>query len=241
MYHSIYIEGINTWVDWHLIPSTRPVVNPPKVRTTYVEIPGGDGSLDLTESLIGQPSFQSRTGSWEFFVDNTYENNWSELFSKIMRSIHGKKSRIILEDDPKYYYEGRLSVNSWRSNKDFARVVIDYVVSPYKKIRWRNNNDWSDLFDISKDKVVNANLSSFHSVENGLTFPVYTAADESLTVWSSMPTGDITMSFNGVSYPLKYAKNIFDDLHFIEGENVLQFSSRWNSGHVKVHVIGGCL
>ncbi len=43
MYHSITIGNKNTWDDWHLIPATRPLFNPPTVKTNMVNIPGGDG------------------------------------------------------------------------------------------------------------------------------------------------------------------------------------------------------
>ena len=46
MYHSITIGSKNTWDDWYLIPSSRPVVNPPKPKTKYIDIPGADGHLD---------------------------------------------------------------------------------------------------------------------------------------------------------------------------------------------------
>ena len=48
MYHSITIGDKNTWDDWHLIPATRPLFNPPTVKENMVNIPGGDGVLDLT-------------------------------------------------------------------------------------------------------------------------------------------------------------------------------------------------
>ena len=35
--------GINTWDDWHLIPSSRPVIASPGVSTNFVEIPGKHG------------------------------------------------------------------------------------------------------------------------------------------------------------------------------------------------------
>ena len=61
MYHSITFGDKNTWDDWHLIPSKRPSFNPPNVKSQYVDIPGGNGVLDLTESLTGYPLYNTRT------------------------------------------------------------------------------------------------------------------------------------------------------------------------------------
>lgn len=117
MYHSITIGDKNTWDDWHLIPTSRPLFNPPTVKSNLVEIPGGDGTLDLTTALTGRPTYNNRTGSWTFIVQNGFKD-WSALYSEIMVYLHGQKFKAILEDDPAYYYEGRFSVNQWKSDKD---------------------------------------------------------------------------------------------------------------------------
>lgn len=132
MYHSITFGNKNTWDDWHLIPSTRPVFNPPETKTHYVDIPGANGQIDLTESLTGYPVYENRTGSIEFYVANGYED-WSILYSKIMNYLHGKRMRATLEDDRYFYYEGRFEVNKWTSDKWYSKITIDYDVYPYKK------------------------------------------------------------------------------------------------------------
>ena len=71
MYHSITFinsqnKEKNTWDDWYLIPSSRPVFNPPSVKTQYIDIPGANGQIDLTESLTGYPVYKNREGSWNF-------------------------------------------------------------------------------------------------------------------------------------------------------------------------------
>lgn len=102
MYHSIifypsvgYIFSSpsyskNTWEDWHLIPSSRPVVNPPTPKTTYIDIPGGDGIIDLSTALTGYPVYNNREGSWNFIVANGYEN-WCDLYGNILEYLQGKK------------------------------------------------------------------------------------------------------------------------------------------------------
>lgn len=132
MYHSITFGTKNTWDDWHLIPTSRPLFNPPSVKTNLIEIPGGDGALDLTTALAGRPLYKNRTGSLEFYVDNNFLD-WTVLYSEIMVYLHGQKMRAVLEDDPSYYYEGRFAINAWKSNKERSSLVIDYDVNPYKK------------------------------------------------------------------------------------------------------------
>lgn len=37
-----------------------------------------------------------------------------------------------LEDDPSYFYVGRIGVNQWKSDKNYSTVVLDYDLSPFK-------------------------------------------------------------------------------------------------------------
>jgi len=132
MYHSITFGSKNTWDDWHIVPSSRPVFDPPKVKTKTMDIQGKNGSLDLSEALTGYPVFNNREGSFEFIVLNDY-NKWNELYSAISDYLHGRVMRAVLEDDPEYYYEGRFSVNKWKSDKNYSTISIDYSVFPYKR------------------------------------------------------------------------------------------------------------
>ncbi len=144
MYHSITFDfgeknKKNTWDDWHLVPTSRPVFNPPAQKVKTIDIPGGDGVIDLSQALTGYPVFQNRAGSFEFIVPNGFEpweagkieqTPWHSVYSEIMDLIHGQSLRAILEDDPEYFYEGRFTVNSWKSQKDWSRITIDYSVAP---------------------------------------------------------------------------------------------------------------
>jgi hypothetical protein len=55
------------------------------------------------------------------------------IYSEIMKHIHGKRLEAILEDDPYYKYEGRFSVGSITPGADWSTIEISYDVSPYKK------------------------------------------------------------------------------------------------------------
>lgn len=130
----------NTWKDWKIVPTSRPVFRPPAVKTVKVDIPGADGILDMTESLTGEVHYNNRTGSIEFQVEN--KNNWYDVYSEIMDYLHGQQMRAILDDDFAYYYNGRFSVNEWRSEQYRSKIVIDYDVEPYKYEIFSSLEDW---------------------------------------------------------------------------------------------------
>ncbi|NCE64066.1 hypothetical protein D1159_05560 [Pseudoflavonifractor sp. 524-17] len=141
MYHSITFGEKNTWDDWRLVPASRPVFNPPAQKVKTLEIPGGDGVIDLSQALTGYPVYQNRTGSLEFIVMNDFKP-WHTAYSDIMDYLHGQRLRAVLEDDPEYFYEGRFTVNAWKSEKDWSRIVIDYDVGPYKWSALSSVDDW---------------------------------------------------------------------------------------------------
>lgn len=125
-------QGKNTWRDWHLIPTSRPVVAQAGVSTNFVDIPGRKlGPIDMTEYLTGGLLFGARSGSFEFIVDNDHEY-WENIRTKIVNYLHGKRMKMCLEDDPGYYYEGRFTINEWRSGENNSSITINYALKPYK-------------------------------------------------------------------------------------------------------------
>lgn len=140
-YHSITIGERNTWDDWHMVPTSRPVINPPEVAKEYVEIPGADGALDYTEALAGRPVYKNRTGSWEFLVMNGYQE-WYQLYDQLLAYLHGHEFDITLDDDPTYKYHGRLSLNEWKSEERNSKITIDYVIDPFKMVSSGAVLDW---------------------------------------------------------------------------------------------------
>ena len=140
MYHSITFGDKNTWDDWSLIPNGRPMFVPPTQKTNYLDIPGGNGSLDMSEALTGYPVFNNREGSFTFIVMNegaAYQPKCSprrleDIASRIMSYLHGKRMRAVLEDDDQYFWEGRFYVESITPGADWSTITIGYNVDPYK-------------------------------------------------------------------------------------------------------------
>ena len=67
------VDCKNTWDDWHILAESRPVFAPPEPKTNYIDVPGGNGSLDLSEALTRYPTYINRTGTFKFKVMNDYE------------------------------------------------------------------------------------------------------------------------------------------------------------------------
>lgn len=157
-------ERRHTWDDWRLVPVTGAIPTPaiPQPKTNFKDIPGADGQLDYTEVLAGL-KYQMRQGSWEFYVVWNGEP-WADRYSSIVRFIQGKQCKIILDDDPNYYYSGRVAVNSIKPNEQYATITFDYVVDPYRfpligtqTYDWLWNNlviDGSNDFNYNGDNTI---------------------------------------------------------------------------------------
>ena len=146
------VNEYKTWEDWRMAPKSRPFVASPQVKTSYVDVPGADGSLDYTDALSGRSNYANRTGSWEFIIDSGFMN-WYEEYTDILKKLHGQYfDRIILDDDPEYFWRGRLSVQGNFSPKDYNMITIEYNLDPYKRpidskaVNWWK---WNSLFGIT--------------------------------------------------------------------------------------------
>ncbi len=115
--------------------------NPPAQKVKTLDIPGGDGVIDLSQALTGYPVYENRTGSIEFIVMNDFKR-WHIAYSDIMDYLHGQRMRAVLEDEPDYFYEGRFTVGAWKSEKDWSRVTINYDVGPYKWSVQSSVDEW---------------------------------------------------------------------------------------------------
>ena len=160
MIQSITFGDKNTWDDWKILPTERPVFAPPKPKTTYIDIPGGNGALDLSESLTGYPIYENRTGSFKFRVMNDYVE-WHERYTEIMEHLHGRSMNAIHADDPDYFYKGRFTVDSLESGDTWSQITIGYTVDPYKWSVLSSVDPWLwDPFNFEKDIIWEQSFSN---------------------------------------------------------------------------------
>ena len=235
MYHSITFNSEkNTWDDWHLIPSSRPLVAPPSVVTKFVEIPGLDGSVDLTTAVTGYPTYSRRVGSWQFIVANGY-GDWAVRYSEIMDYLHGRECTVILEDDPGYFYEGRMTVATWESGKNFSMVEITYELMPYKREFTTSVDDW--LWDEFNFETGVIRDYSALRVDGELTITIIGSAGRIIP--EIIISAPMTVSYNGAEHSYAAAGTYHGvDFPIIEGEHDMTFTG---NGIVTVYYRGGLL
>ena len=119
----------HSYRDFSLILSQK-TIGTPSPKTEAIDIPGGDGVLDLTE-FFGEVKYNNRNLSFEF-SSIVPQSDFMNQFSHIQYALHGQKMRIILDDDPEWYYIGRISVSEWKAEKAVGKLTIDCDCEPYK-------------------------------------------------------------------------------------------------------------
>ena len=105
-------------------------IGTPSTKTEVIDIPGGDGVLDLTE-YFGEPKYGNRKLSFEF-SSVVIPEDFMSLFSMVQDALHGKKMKITLDDDPGWQYTGRISVSEWKTDRNIGKLTIDCDCEPYK-------------------------------------------------------------------------------------------------------------
>ena len=112
----------------------------------------------MSELIAGEPTYQNRTGSWDFIVlnpnlsvsglnDNSKwvdfeipKRKWSDVYAEIAEFLHGQETYVVMYDEiepyvppvNKLYLLGRLSVNAWKSQEQYSTISIDYNLLPFR-------------------------------------------------------------------------------------------------------------
>ena len=204
MERQFILDKFNTWYDWRLI-LTEKDVSPPEPKTNYVDIDGMDGTLDLSESLTGEITYEDRTVLASFWTNEGSHKERTSLLRKIVTAVHGKKIKIIEPDDPDHYFYGRVKVKSPINILPYATFTIEAICDP-----WRYAiEDSVRTIEVNSDNVTNAVIHN-----NGVKTlsPIITV------------TGYVTITYNGVEIALTAGTYKISDIKLRQGVNVIGVS-----------------
>lgn len=121
-----YTSLKHTWRDLHLVPKTRPFVETSEANISMYSDTVSSKVFDVTDVVAGGQTFDSRKGTWEFYVDHDKWNNWYTAKNTIEDYLNGKRLYCCLMDDPSVLYYGRFTISSWDDGSDYSSVSIEY-------------------------------------------------------------------------------------------------------------------
>ena len=124
------------------------------------------------------------------------------VFSAVQNALHGKKMKIILDDDPYFYYVGRVNVNEWKSDGRVGTIVIECDCEPYK-------------YKLNKTIITNSIENHAIITYNNLRKPV---------VPTIKTDAGVTIVFGNVTKVLQTAgEYVIPEITFREGENSITY------------------
>ena len=194
-------SSIDSYKDLGLLLLPRKIPKPTP-KTNYVDIPGGDSSLDLSEVVADEIKYNDYVIPFEFHVID--ENlDWDSKVSEIANRLNGRKKNIIISSDSDYYYVGvRCEVSEFSSNKRLGNIAINCRVKPYKLKRIKS----SYSFDLGNTKT---------------TKEIRINNDRMTTLPSIICSESVNVTFNGNTYVLNAGTHEILDILFKEGLNIL--------------------
>lgn len=230
----------HSYNNFGMIPARKITVTPPVPKTNYIEIPGADGMLDMSESLTGCVLYQNRALEGDFNV-NAPRSKWPRMQTEMMNQIQGESMRLILDEEPSFFYFGRPQIAEWKYvNNNHALVKIKADIEPYKYERYGSMEDWvwddfcfeTDIIREYKDIVVD-------DTQVRLTIP---GRKKKVipTIYATVADGDrLTVAYGGGTWALDNGANKIVDIAISSiTENVLLFTGK---GTVSVDYRGGAL
>lgn len=232
-------KSYHSYEDWGLYIANNDCIGEPVQYTNYVEVPGRDGKIDLSEALSGRPIFTSRAIKIYLagFRDTTH---WDAVMSGFRNNIMGKVCRITFDTDPTYYWLGRVAVNEFKPNKEFGKFLIDIPeADPYKYSLASSAEPWLwDPFNFETDAIIYQPEqeivgSGTVTVPSGhmLTSPTFIVAD--------IQSATFVMEHKGRTYELTQGSNTLPSV-MVGGDTEEEFNF---TGTAKVQVLykGGSL
>lgn len=100
-------------------------IAPPAPKTNYVDIAGGDSSIDLSEA-VGGVTYED--GSIDFLF--TFFSR--DAAEKMKNDLHGRRMEIVLEREREYCYNGRISAGRISQEGRIFEMGLSARIKPYK-------------------------------------------------------------------------------------------------------------
>lgn len=193
--NSVIFGNKNSFDDWN-IALIQKKISLPRPKTSKINLEGSDGYIDLSEVLCGEIKFDNRSIAFEFEMLDDY-SNFHDKTREIANYLQGRKLKIILTDDPNYYYIGRCTIDDWSSDKRIGKIVIKCDCEPWKysleeTVLTRNINGTETIEIVGKRKTVS---------------PIFKI------------TSDMNITFNGVEYLAPAGEYVVWEIQIKEGLN----------------------
>ena len=202
LHNGVTFGDVHSYWDLDLI-LTSAEIPPASPKTAYIDIPGADGSLDMTEAH-GEVKYSDRTGvKFIFFMNpagDLSDAAWEEKKTKVNNLLNGQHKNVVLDKDPDYFWQGRCVVDELSSSKRLRKIVVGARFAPYKL---KN--------DLTRETVTLTNNPLEVTLKNSRKTVCPTI----------ICTGNATLTVNGGEYVLSEGTHKVLDIQLHEGKTLV--------------------
>lgn len=230
---SVSINGVDMLQRYRMALKDRHCVQPPEPKMFYQDVPGADSSIDLSTANAGRIVYNRRTITLNFGCGYGI-NEWPRVFSEILQQFHGKEGKLIFDDDPNYYYIGRMTVSNYERSRQFGEFTITVDADPYKYELTSGDDDWLwDPLDLE-----NGIIREYGNITVNGSYTLIIHGTEKWVIPEITVSDDMQVAFSGAQYELKAGVNKIYEIVIKPGENQLTFTG---NGNVSVKYRGAIL
>jgi hypothetical protein len=243
--NGIKIEVIMTGVvfhtlkDWGMAIGNNNYIGEPEQETYYIDVPGTNAFLDMSEALTGEPVYKSRP------INVTLGGlrprmKWDHIVSDVRNKVHGRECKIIFDNDIDHYWIGRVYIEGFDRVRELGTLQLNIPkAEPYKYDLQSSSERWLwDSFSFEHGVirtigtlVVNGEYRQLIPKGTMLTVPIFMV--------SNIASSEFTVSDGQRVFLLINGRNRFPKLKVCGADDViLVFRGR---GTVVIDYRGGSL
>lgn len=209
--------GLHSHTNLHLIQQSVDV-QPAVPKLNLVDVPGANGSKDLSAQPSGRIVYKDREITWTFAL---YPGEkWHEKHQAVSGALNGMAANITLDDDPGYYYQGRLSVSKYKTDGLLKQITVKATCRPFKLKQGETS--------------VSSDLTT--------TFTALRLENDRMPVVPTITvTAETTLRWDGSTFTVSAGTHKILDIELLEGVNTLEAKVTSGTGQIVVAYQEGAL
>ena len=123
-------EEINTLSYFGLCILDDLTIGEAKLKENYVDIPGGNGSLNLSYAPQGYATYEDREISFTLFK-GVNDANLEIIRSDLANKFHGQEVELMLPNDNEHFWKGVIQFGGI-SGYNSGKIPVTFRAQPYK-------------------------------------------------------------------------------------------------------------
>ena len=232
MSNGVMFGDKHSYHDFNLIMMEKQI-STPVPQTKLIEIPGRNGSVDMSTVVSGNVRYGDRTITMNFYSPQKVDD-WPMIISNLQNYLSGTKLQFIFDDDMAFYWLGRVRNVSLEVSGPNAYINIAAIVNPYKYNITTSAEDWLwDTFDFEQS-VINELYDLQIEGERTIDIVGIKKYESPIIISDAV----MTVEHNGATYPIAEGSQVMYDIALTKETETLTFKG---NGTISVNYTGGSL